>query len=379
MHLKNKPDIYLLAIVSLLVVLGLVILCSASVVLSQERLGQSYSYLKHQLVLGLAVGLICAFVAYKIPYRYWRNLAIPLVLTSLVLLILVLTPQVNYQFGGAKRWLHLGSLTLQPSEMTKLAVIIYLAAMLGRQDSYKQKLSGSTKRNSARRQLLVVLGLLAFLSLLLILQPDISTLGVIILSSLVVYLVAGAPLRYLLLLGSTYTLSLALLIKLAPYRWHRWLVYLNPNIDLAGIGYQVNQALLAIGSGGIFGLGLGHSRQKYNYLPEPMGDSIFAILGEEWGFVGAILILILFVLLFIRSFQIAKKSNTNFGRLLALGIGSWLFFQAFINMAAACALLPMTGVPLPFISYGGSSMVISLIAVGILLNISKDKTRIMRN
>lgn len=167
-------------------------------------------------------------------------------------------------------------------------------------------------------------------------------------------------------------IGLAILIKIEPYRLNRFLVFLNPEIDPRGIGYQINQALLAIGSGGIFGLGLGHSRQKFNYLPEPIGDSIFAVLGEELGIIGALSLVLLFVILAVRGFKIAKNAPDDFGRLLAVGITSWIIFQAFINIAAITAIIPLTGIPLPFISYGGTSLIFLLAGVGILLNISKQ-------
>ena len=166
--------------------------------------------------------------------------------------------------------------------------------------------------------------------------------------------------------------ALILLIKAAPYRLNRFLVFLNPELDQQGIGYQINQALLAIGSGGIFGLGLGHSRQKFNYLPEPVGDSIFAIIGEELGFVGATIVIALFVVLALRGLKIARNAPDHFGRLVAVGIIAWIIFQALINVAAITSLIPLTGIPMPFISYGGTSLVFLLAAVGILLNISKQ-------
>lgn len=362
MSLKQKLDLPLLIIVFVLLILGLVILASASVVVSQEQLGNTYGYLKHQLIFGIIIGLIGAWLVYKIPYQKWRKLTLPLLLVSIVALIMVLIPRFTYQFGGAKRWLNFGVFSFQPSEIAKLSFIIYLSAILAR-------------KGKPRHQFVNVIVLLIIISVLLLLQPDVSTLGLIVVSCLVIYFIAGAKISYILTLATGYLIAFLFLIRIAPYRWHRLLVYFNPQIDVAGIGYQINQALLALGSGGIFGLGLGHSRQKYNYLPEPMGDSIFAIIGEELGFVGVLVILGLFIFLFIRAFKIAKQADSDFGRFLAFGIGFWLFLQAFVNMAASCGLLPMTGMPLPFISYGGSSMVVSLVAVGLLLNISKYRTR----
>ncbi|OIO47152.1 MAG: putative lipid II flippase FtsW [Candidatus Portnoybacteria bacterium CG_4_10_14_0_2_um_filter_39_11] len=355
---KLRPDLSLLITVLVLAIGGLVVLSSASVVLSQQRLGSPYGFLKHQLVFGVLIGLILGFAAYKFPYQKLQKLSLLFLVVVFVGLAAVLVPHAQHGAGGAVRWLDFGWSTFQPSELAKLFLLIYFAALL-------------SKKTSPKHQLVVVVIILILVSVLLILQPDLSTLGVIVASCVVLYFLSGVKVPYVLGILISGALSLSLIIRLSPYRWQRFLTYLNPDVDVIGKSYQINQALLALGSGGLWGVGLGHSRQKFNYLPEPMGDSIFAILGEELGFIGVIIFLFLFLFLFIRVFKIAKNADTDFGRLLALGIGFWLFLQAFINIAATCGLLPIAGVPLPFVSYGGSSMVVSLAAVGILLNISK--------
>ena len=213
------------------------------------------------------------------------------------------------------------------------------------------------------------MGLIAFL---IMKQPDTGTLGVIILTSFAIFFVSGARLKHLFAMGMVGLMSLWILIKIEPYRFNRILAFLDPSADARGIGYQISQALLAVGSGGLFGVGLGHSRQKFNYLPEPVGDSIFAVMGEELGLIGGVVLVMLFVTLASRGIKIAKNAPDMFGKLLATGITMWIVLQAFINISANIALVPLTGIPLPFISYGGTSLVFLMSAIGILLNISKQ-------
>jgi cell division protein FtsW len=241
-------------------------------------------------------------------------------------------------------------------------MIIYLAAWLqGR----------GTKIKDLKQGLIPFLMILGFTAFLIISQPDIGTLGVIVMISLIMFYVAGAPLKYIIgiLLGGL--AMVGLLIKLEPYRMNRLTAFLDPSVDPQGISYQINQALLAVGSGGIFGLGLGHSRQKFNYLPEPVGDSIFAIISEELGLIGASMLVCFFIAFALRGFRIARFAPDEFSRLVAVGITSWVVFQALVNIMSILKLMPLTGIPLPFISYGSTSLVFTLVGIGILLNISK--------
>jgi cell division protein FtsW len=360
---NHQPDYILIFTIFALIFFGLVILSSASSVLSHEAFQQSNYFLKHQLFYSLPLGLLGFFLCQKIHYKYWQKLSFPLVLLSLVFLSLVLIPGVGYGYGEAKRWIALGPFSIQPFEFVKIAFIIYLAALLGKKKKdYNQVIKESLIPS------LVVLGAI---SILVLLQPDMSALVLIVLITGLIYFLAGAKMSYLLAIAGLALLGFLALIKISAYRMSRLIVYLHPEIDPQGIGYQINQALLAIGSGGLFGLGLGHSIQKWKYLPEPIGDSIFAITAEELGLVGAGGLVILFILLAWCGFKIAKNAPDRFGFLLAGGITGWLFFQAFINMAAISGLIPLTGMPLPFISYGGSALVASLASVGILVNISK--------
>lgn len=364
---KNKNlDKTLLFTILILMIFGLVMIASAGVIYSETRFGDNYYFFKHQLFFGFLPGLITLYFFQKIDYHYWRKIAAPLFLISLIFLVLVFIPGIGTKIYGASRWIQLWHFSFQPSEMAKIATIIYLAAWL---ESRGKRRIGDFFEGMAP-----FLGILGILGFLILKQPDTGTLGLIVLVSGIIYFVSGAKISHVLALILTVIAGLGMLIKIAPYRMNRFLVFLNPELDPRGIGYQINQALLAIGSGGIFGIGLGHSRQKFNYLPEPVGDSIFAIIGEELGIIGAGILILLFVVLAFRGFRIAKNSPDEFGKLVAAGITSWIVFQAFINIAAITSIIPLTGIPLPFISYGGTSLIFLLAGAGILLNISKHAT-----
>ncbi|MEK7598529.1 MAG: putative lipid II flippase FtsW [Patescibacteria group bacterium] len=359
---KEKADKILLFIIPALLVFGLVMIASAGVAYSKIRFGNSYFFFKRQLLFGVIPGLVMLYIGQKINYGFWKKIAFPLFFASVGLLVLVFIPGIGAKIYGASRWIQLGSISFQPSEMLKLSLIIYLAAWLeSRGERVKDVFEGLMP-------FMLILGLVSFL---LIKQPDIGTLGVIILIAMSMFFVSGSRLSHIFAMGFAGILLLFMVIKTEAYRVSRLLVFLHPEIDPQGVGYQINQSLLALGSGGLFGVGLGHSLQKFNYLPEPVGDSIFAIIGEELGFVGALTLIILFVILAMRGLKIAKEAPDNFSRLLAIGIVSWIFFQAFINIAAISGIIPLTGIPLPLISYGGTSVVFLMFGVGILLNISK--------
>lgn len=357
-----KIDRPLLIAVFLLLAFGLVMIASAGVAYSKTRFDDPYFFFKKQILFGLIPGLLAMFIIQKINYQFWKKISVLLFLASIVCLILVFIPGLGIKTYGASRWLQLGPFSFQPGEMLKFSLVLYLAAWLsGKTDKVKDFFEGVVP-------FLMVVGLISFL---LIKQPDMGTLGATVLIAIPMFFASGARLKHLALLGTGGFLALFVLIKMESYRANRLLVFLHPELDPRGIGYQINQALLAIGSGGIFGVGLGKSLQKFNYLPEPVGDSIFAIIGEELGFVGALALIFLFLLLASRGLRVAKNSPDIFGSLVAVGVVSWIVFQAFINIAAISGLIPLTGIPLPFISYGGTSLVFLLSAVGILLNISK--------
>lgn len=362
MAAKHKPDYFLIITVVVLLVVGLVMLSSASAVVSYENFNNNYYYLTHQLIYGVLFGLMAMMITSRIDYRFWKKLAALLLGITLILLIAVFIPGIGLEYGGAQRWISLGSATMQPTEIVKLTFILYLATWL------EKRQKGIRDWKFGFLPFATVLGVIG---LLVMLQPDLGTMSVIIASAVVVYFIAGARWRHLAAIGGAGALLFGILIKAAPYRMARFTVFLNPEVDPQGIGYQINQALLAVGSGGLFGRGLGKSIQKYNYLPEATGDSIFAVIAEELGFVRILFIVGLFVFLAIRGFIIAKKAPDLFGKLVASGIISWIAFQSFVNIAAMVALVPLTGIPLPFISYGGTALLFTLAAIGILINISK--------
>lgn len=358
----HQPDYILISIVFVLIFIGLIILSSASVVISQDNFNESYYYLKHQLFYGVLLGFIFFFIIQRIDYKYWQKYSFLLMVSSLVFLALVFVPGVGYSHGGARRWIAIGSISIQPFEFVKLVSIIYFATLLSKKGEVKEVIKKSII------PCVVIMSIIAFLVLC---QPNTSDLGIIVLIVLSIYFLAGMRISYLI--GAfLFLISLFyVLIKTNSYRMSRFTVFLHPETDPQGKGYQINQALLAIGSGGLFGLGLGHSIQKWKYLPEVIGDSIFAIAAEELGLIGAVILVILFIALACRGLKIAKNAPDKFGYLLAGGITSWLFLQAFINIMAITGLMPLTGMPLPFISYGGTSLIISLMGIGILVNISK--------
>ncbi len=341
---------------------GLLILGSASMVISVRNSGSIGYYVLKQLILGGGVGLAALVIAYRIPYRVWKKLSLPLMLFSFVLLAILFLPQLSYSWGGARRWLVLGPITFQPSEFLKLAFVIYLASWL---DARREDV------HSVSYGMIPFAIMLAIVGMFMIMQPDIGTLMVIAATAGLLYFLGGGKVSQMVTLGGFGLIMLYFLVQLAPYRLNRFKVFFNPGVDPQGIGYQITQAFIAIGSGGFFGQGFGQSLQKYNYLPEPMGDSIFAIFAEEMGFLGAVALILLFGFLFWRGLVIAKNAHDNFGKLLAAGLSISIMTQAFVNMAAISGLLPLTGIPLPFISYGGSSLAITLASIGILLNISR--------
>lgn len=362
----GRMDYTLAIVVFALIVLGLIMISSASVVISYERTGSNYFYLNRQLIF-MAIGIVAMIVFSLIDYHLWRKLALPLMIAALVFLAIVLLPYFSSPSHGANRWIILGPFNFQPSEFAKLAIVIYLSGWLARRkDDIK----------SFTRGFLPFLLILAVVIFLVMREPDLGTMAIIAGSAAIVFFVAGASWIHVVMGAASGILVIFALILSAPYRLNRFFAFLNPSSDPTGIGYQMKNAMIAVGSGGWWGLGFGNSRQKYLYLPEAHTDAIFAVIVEEIGFIRALSIVVLFVLLGFRGYKIAKEAPDDFGKFLATGITSWFILQAFINLAAILGLIPLTGVPLPFISYGGSSLIISLAAVGILLNISKYRNQV---
>ncbi len=356
---SHEIDKTLLLIVGLLSLIGLVAISSASVVMSYNKFGYNHYYLLHQFMYGFLPGIIALLILQKIDYRIFKKNMLLFLIITIILLFVVFIPGLGLGLKGANRWISIAGISFQPSEFIKLTFILYIAVWF-------------EKNKKDFSNLLIPFVVLIFIiSIPLVKQPDVGTLSIIILTAVIMYFAYGAKIKNILLLGVGGLAGLLFLIKIAPYRMDRFMVFLHPEIDPQGIGYQINQALLAFGSGGFFGLGFGQSRQKFNYLPEPIGDSIFAIIGEEFGLFGLCIIVALFLFFALRGYKIASNAPDDFGKLVAIGITSLITFQAIINMAAITSLLPLTGIPLPFISYGGSNLIVSLAAVGILLSISR--------
>jgi cell division protein FtsW len=360
---SHQPDYILLSVVGLLVFFGLLFLSSTSSSLAFHQRNQDiYFFVKQQITHGLIPGLIVFYFALRINYQNYHKYFKLFFVASIFLLLIVFIPGLQLEGTSAKSWIHIGDISLQTSELVKLSFIIFLAGWLA-----NVGLQVKSWKNGAW-PFIVFLGII---SVLIVLQPDIGTLSIIVLTSLAMYFVAGANFKHLLVILVAGLLSLIAMVKAAPYRMNRFLAFLDPERDPLGITYQIRQALIAVGSGGWWGLGLGYSRQKFNYLPEPAGDSIFAIVAEEIGFVFSSLFIILFAILMIRGFYVVRHAPDNFGKLIALGIVVWLSAQIFVNIASIIGLLPLTGVPLPFVSLGGTNLLVTLFGIGILANISR--------
>ena len=326
--------------------------------MSQKNFGSNFYYLNHQFLYGFLPGLFLFLAALKIDYKIWKKISLPLILISLGFLVLIFLPNFGITVSGAKRWLNFFDLfSFQPSEVLKLILIIYLASWLKQLDKVGSVIA-----------FLVILSLIGFL---VAAQPDIGTLGIIVGIALVMFFISGGEMKHFLSIALLIAIGFSLLIIFEPYRFNRIFTFINPDFDVKGISYHLNQSLIAIGKGGIFGLGFGKGEQKLGLLPEPVGDSIFGVIGEELGFVGMTFTIGLFLLFIITCFNASKKTKDKFLSLYAVGLSSWVGIQAFTNIASLTGLIPLTGVPLPFISYGGTSLVMLMAGVGILVNMSK--------
>ncbi|MBI2514574.1 FtsW/RodA/SpoVE family cell cycle protein [Candidatus Wolfebacteria bacterium] len=367
----HHPDYIFLLTLLILVIFGLIILTSASSDLGKIKFNDTYYYVKHQIVYGLSLGLIGFLLGIFFHYRHFQKIAAVLLLVSLILLVLVFTP-LGYRHAGANRWLNFGPFSFQPAEILKFTFVIYISAWLA-----SKRGEGVLLRQknfwAGYLPFLIISGIVAFL---IFIQPSTTTVFIIMTSAILIYFISGARLSYVLGTIALTVLTLALLIYFTPYRFERFANYWNrfaqtEQVNNQNQGYHLNQALIAIGSGGLTGVGFGKSTTKFKYLPEPIGDSIFAVLAEELGFIGAIVLLGIFIILFLRGFQIAKKSRDQFAKLTTIGFISVMAIQTFIHIGAISGVLPLTGVPLPFISYGGTSLAIFLTMAGVIGNISK--------
>jgi cell division protein FtsW len=366
--MKSRADTFLILIVGALLLGGALVFSSAALGLLARGATHISSVVFNHLVLGIGGGLVLFFIAFSIDYRKWQPFAPYLYGVALIATALVFIPGLGFEHGGGRRWIDLGFITLQPSELLKPASVLFAAYWFAR-----------LRDSVAAWQGLAGLGIvMALPAALLLLQPDLGTLGIIAISVFAIYVAAGARLRDIALIGLALGLVLVVL-SFTPrfqYAFERIETFLNPAAQNAlGEGFQIRQSLIAIGSGELFGRGFGQSVQKFTYLPEPMGDSIFAVLAEEFGLVGGVICIVLFMILCLRGYGIAARAPDFFGGLLAVGITTYLVGGAFINIAAMLGLVPLTGEPLTFISQGGSAMLFALASVGILLNISGRQSK----
>jgi cell division protein FtsW len=357
----GAPDYFLMAALCILLVFGLAMLSSASSGLGKQLFNNSYYYLEHQLMFGLTVGLVGFLVCYFVPYYKFKNVAFVLLLISMVALVLVFTP-LGTAASGSTRWLRFGPLSFQPAELMKFTYILYLAAWL----------SNSKKRSTDFQTGLLPFAIISgVMAVLLILQPATSTVAILLGAGLVVYFVSGAPWKYILGIIGIAVAAVVLLIFVTPYRMARITGFLNQSANTQGENYQVNQSLIAIGSGGLWGVGYGQSATKDSYLPTPIDDSIFAVVAEELGFIGAGCLVALFAIVTFRMFWLARRSGDPFGRMILIGFGTVIALQAFVNMASISGIIPLTGVPLPFVSYGGTALAVFITMSGVALNVTR--------
>lgn len=356
-------DRTLLIVTITLALVGLVMVFSASAVVAGNRFHDSGYFLKRQLAW-LTFGFLLLHLASHIDYVWWKRLSIPLLGLMSVLLVMVLIPSLGVAAKGARRWLRLGPISIQPAEMVKLVAVIYLAAYLTKKEERLASFSSG---------LLPALIVVAVLSGLVLLEPDLGTVVVMGLVTVGLLFLGGARISHLLMLGLCAVPVVLVLVLGSSYRRQRLMTFLAPWKDASDAGFQITQSFLAFGSGGPFGVGLGEGKQKLFFLPEAHTDFVLALVGEELGLVGTAAIILLFALFVVRGFQIAARARMPFGRYLGMGITLLIGIQALVNACVVTGLLPTKGLTLPFVSYGGSSLVISLIGVGILLNISRDR------
>jgi cell division protein FtsW len=361
---RTTYDLPLVAIVLVLLLFGLAMVYSASGITALDANDDPSTFLAQQSAWAV-LGIGAMFVASRVDYRLLRFVAVPLLLLAVILLGAVLVPGIGQSAGGATRWLRFGgAFGLQPAELAKLALIIYLATWLG----------GKRAEIGSWRISLPFILVTVLVVGLVVAEPDLGTAIVVVIVALAIYFAAGARLREFAALGALTGVVVLALAVTQPYRYQRLLTFLDPWSDPQRFGFQTIQMLYALGLGGPFGEGLGAGKEKFGYLPHPYTDSIFAVLGDELGLAGALVIVLLFLALAFRGVRIALRAEDATGALLATGITIWLCFQAWVNMAVVVSLVPMTGITLPFISYGGSSLCVGLIAVGILLNVGRSRT-----
>ena len=359
----SKPiDRFFLFSVSALTIIGFIIFLSASLGLLAQT-GANFGTVALKQSISLVIGIVLFIVFSKIKYTYIRQYAFIVLIGAIIINLLLFIPGISLFHGGASRWIDIGPLSFQPSELLKIAFIIYLAAWVH---------FAKDKIHQMKFGLMPYLGIMFILSLLLLSQSDTDTLVIIGFTGVVMLIIAGLPIRHIAIAGLLMAVVVGGVIALRPYALERVKTFLNHASDTQGAGYQINQSLIAIGSGQLSGRGFGQSVQKFGYLPEPIGDSIFAVASEEFGFLGSIGLIILYILLAVSAFRIGTRAPDIFGGLVAIGISVLIVTESFMNISAMLGIIPLSGLPLLFISHGGTALIIVLAACGIVANISKS-------
>jgi cell division protein FtsW len=364
--MHQTVDRVFLAIVVILVIAGFFIFTSASLGLLARESARFGVIAFNQAFFGLFLGSIALLATARVHYSVWRKYAPYIFIAAIIITLLVFMPRLGFEYGGARRWLSIGPFSFQPAEFLKLAFVIYFSALAA-------ALKKQKKIATFQYGMLPLMILLAIAGILLLLQPDTSSFLIIFLAALAVFITAGGKWQDIMATGIIVIALLALLIIFKPYVKERVMTFLNPATDPLGAGYQIQQSLIAIGSGGLTGRGFGKSIQKFNFLPEPIGDSIFAVAGEEFGFIGSVLLILLFLSFALRGLKIASQAPDTFSGLLVTGIVILITSQSFINIGSMLGVLPLTGTPLLFVSHGGTAMLFALASVGIILNVSKHR------
>ncbi len=362
MSSTNKIDKIFLSIVASLVIIGMMMFISASLGILNKNETKFYGVMASQLIYGLVGGLVALYFGLRIPYKFWRAYSLPIFIVSIVATTLVFVPGLGFEHGGSRRWINIFGLSLQPVEFLKIGFIIYFAAWLS---------WAKNRVKDFRFSLLPLFLLLGIITAILINQPDTKSLILITATALVMLFISGTPWKYILGMFLLAVTAFIVLAMTTPYLKNRINTYLHPNQNASGSSYQIQQSLIAVGSGGIAGRGLGQSIQKFNYLPEPQGDSIFAVVGEEVGFIGSVIIIILYVAFAMRGYRIAHYAPDSFSKLFVIGVITMITAQSFMNIASIIGVFPLTGVPLVFMSQGGTALLIDIGLMGIVLNISK--------
>jgi len=358
----KRVDTILLITVIVLVFGGFFVFTSASLGLLAREGARFQSVAFSQVVFGIFGGLFAMFVISQVHYRHWRKYAFYIFLLTIIVTLLVFVPGIGFEHGGARRWLHIGSFSFQPAELLKIGFIIYMATWLsGMHQHIHTLLKGA----------LPFAGIVGLIGFIMLLQPDTDTFLIMAAAGVAMFLTAGGRWRDVAVMGLCAILLVAILAMMRPYIMERIMSFVDPSSDPLGSSYQVQQSMIAVGSGGLTGRGFGQSIQKFEYLPEPIGDSVFAVYAEEFGFIGSAILVLLLAAFCFRGYRIASHSTDQFGMLLVVGFVTIIMTQAFLHIAAMVGIAPMLGLPLPFISHGGTALLTTLASIGIILNVSK--------